>query len=505
MKEVLRCIAVLAVSGAASLSGLALELAPFFREGAILQRDREVPVWGWAQPGEAVTVSFHAQRITTQADADGRWLVRLAPEPASAEPAILQIMGATTEIAAADILVGDVWLCSGQSNMEWPVAQARDPKRTLAEATSPAIRHYRVPKAVAAEPQRTAKGGWERCSPETVGDFSAVAYFFGQELHAQLQVPIGLLHSSWGGTQIESWLGERVLRAEPAFAPVFTRWQERLDEYPAELEAHAAALARWSAESQAASAAGKPARRRPLPPEGPGSRWQPAGLYNAMIHPFVPAALRGVIWYQGETNAVRHEEYAALFTALIRQWREDFGQERMPFYFVQLANVIRKYDPTGEEFSWLREAQRHVAATVPGTGMAVTIDIGEARNIHPANKQDVGSRLARLALAHTYGKSVEYSGPTLERAQRVDAGVMLRFKHATGLQLRPTAQPPFELAGDDGIYHPAQAEVTGQEVKVISAVVARPVWVRYAWGNNPPAALFNGEHLPASPFVERVQ
>lgn len=481
-------------------------LAPLFRDGAVLQRDMPLRIWGRAGPGETIDVTFGGQSKHTLAAADGTWSVTLEPLKASASGRELVARGRNT-VTVRDVLVGDLWLCSGQSNMAWTVNEAANAKEELNKADYPLIRLYQVPKRPAAKPEFSVNGKWQRCSAQTAASFSAVAYYFGRELHKELNVPIGLINSSWGATHIESWLGSEALQ-QTAFHPqIRERWDAVVVGYPAARSAYEARLEDWRKAKAQAEKDGVPFRRRsPAAPAGPGGKMEPGALYNGMIHPFVPASLRGVIWYQGESNAVRHAEYGELFEALIADWRAAFEQPHMPFYYVQLANVVRKYDPTKEEFSHIREAQR-AALRLPQTGMAVTIDIGDDRDIHPGNKQDVGRRLAGLALAGIFEKAVEYSGPVPTAVEATGRGVRIAFEHVGGgLELRQhRTSSGFELAGKDGAFFPAVATVTGESLELVSPKVAKPQRVRYAWGNTPPATLFNAAGLPASPFVIEVK
>lgn len=476
-------------------------LAPLFRDGAVLQREKPLPIWGTAAPGESVAVKFHAQAATAVAGADGRWRVTLEPEQTSVQPAELIVSG-TNVVRVRDVLVGDVWLCSGQSNMEFRLAQASDAMQVIAGASHPLLRHFKIPHTVADAPAANCVGEWQACTPETAGEFTAVGFFFARDLQQKLNVPIGLIGCNWGGTQIESWMSDAALQADPAARSIFERWQEVLRTYPDKLAAHKGVLEKWEQEQAAAKAAGKPfTRRRPATPEGPGSRWQPSGMYNAMVAPLMPAALRGVLWYQGEANGSRAAEYRTLFPGMIRQWRADFGQGDLPFYFVQLANFERKVDKTDQEWAFLREAQVSALA-LPATGMAVTIDVGNPGNIHPTDKKSVGERLARHARAQLFGEKIETDGPVFAGARAEGAALRVSFTHADGLQLKPKVQTPavFELAGSDGKFHPATAVVEGGTLLVTAAAVAQPAAVRYAWRNSPSACLFNSAGLPASPF-----
>lgn len=494
-------LSLLAFASTVATAFADITLAPLFRDGAVLQRDQPLVVWGRATVAERVTVTFRKQTASVIAGVDGRWKVTLKPEKASASGAELVVSGANT-IRVRDVLVGDVWLCSGQSNMVWMLRSSNDAEREIAAADFPLIRQFKVPTVVAEKPADDVAGSWTECTPETAGNFSAVAYFFARDLHQKLSVPIGLVVSAWGGTQIEGWINEATLCANPASKEIFGRWKKLLEEHPEKLKAHAAAVEKWKSDQATAKAAGRKAgRKQPAAPEGPGSRWMPAGLYNAMIAPLVPYALKGALWYQGETNASRHAEYASLFTDMINQWRTDFGQP-LPFYFVQLANYEAGAGNTGDVWAYLREAQA-AALKLSHTGMAVTIDIGNPKDIHPRNKQDVGKRLALHARKQIYGEDIETDGPMFTAAKRAGRAMRVSFTHADGLKLTPAAEDgrvAFEIAGADKKFVPAEARVRGDTVVVSAEAVPEPVAVRYAWRNSPDARLFNGAGLPAAPF-----
>ncbi len=493
---------LIALGLAAATSALAdITFAPLFRDGAVLQRDQPLVVWGEAAAGEKVEITFRSQDATVITRADGRWQATLKAEPASPVPSELTASGANT-VTVRNVLVGDVWLCSGQSNMVFLVRNAANAESEMAAARFPLIRQFKVPNVVAEKPAAEVGGSWVACTPETVGAFSAVAYYFARELHQKSGVPIGLVTSAWGGTQIEGWMSDATLRADPAWPEIKARWEQTLAGYPAAMAAHEQALAKWQAGAAAAKGAGKSsARSKPRAPEGPGSRWMPAGIYHAMIAPLVPYALRGVIWYQGETNAPRHTEYASLFTGMIQQWRSDFGQP-LPFYFVQLANFENREGNEGDGWAYLREAQAR-ALKLPATGMAVTIDVGDPKNIHPTNKQEVGRRLALHARKQLYGEKIETDGPVFTGAKREGTALRVTFSHASGLKLEPAkddGRVSFEIAGADKKFVPAEARVDGNAVIVSAAAVPEPVAVRYAWRNSPDARLYNRAGLPAAPF-----
>lgn len=473
-------------------------LAPLFRDGAVLQQGKSVPVWGQADPGEKITVEFQGQKKEVTAGADGKWRINLDPLSVSATPTELIATGKNT-VKVSDVLVGEVWICSGQSNMAWYVKNAKDFDQEAAAANLPLIRHFKVELKPSEKPEDTLNGEWATCSPQTVGDFSATGYFFGRELYKTLNVPIGLINTSYGGTPVESWMSDAALKENPAFASVFARWKQTLSDYPNQLKIYEQRAEKWKADREAAQKAGQPfATRPPRKPDGPGSRMSPSSLFNAMVHPLIPYGIRGVIWYQGEANAARFTEYGALFQGMITQWRRDFAQDNVPFYFVQLANLERKADPSSEQWAFQREAQAS-ALKLPHTGMAVAVDIGEAGNIHPKNKQEVGRRLALIALALTYEKGGEYAGPVFKSAQADGSAMKVSFDHARGLKVLDTPGT-YELAGADRKFYPASARVVGEELVVTSPSVTQPTAVRYGWKNNPSINLYNEAGLPAPPF-----
>jgi sialate O-acetylesterase len=477
-------------------------LAPLFTDHAVLQCEKPVPVWGRAGGGEKIKVTFRGQNLATAAAADGRWGVTLAPLAATAEGADLTVAGSNT-LTLHDVVVGEVWLASGQSNMEWPLAKARDAEREIAAASFPLIRHIRIDHAIAEQPADFARtGGWQSASPATAGAFTAVGYFFARDLHRKLGVPVGIINCSFGGTPIEAWMSAAALRGTAVFAAIDARWQQNLAEFPERQARYPAEYAAWLAAEEKAKAAHT---KNPVPwprrvPIGPGTPYALSGLFNGMIVPLQPWALRGVIWYQGESNSQRAGEYAELLPALIRSWRAGWGRDDLPFLFVQLANFADPDDPTGRNWAHLREAQARALA-LPATGMAVTIDIGDAKDIHPTNKQEVGRRLALIAKAAAYGLATDHMGPTFTSATPEKAALRVRFAHvATGLVAHDQPVQSLELAGADKIFHPATAKIERGMLLVSSPAVPEPVAVRYAWSNAPVANLCNGSGLPAAPF-----
>jgi sialate O-acetylesterase len=395
--------AALAAPGRAAGADPALTLAPVFGDHAVLQRGKPVPVWGTAGASDPVTVTFHGQSATATAGPDGRWKVSLGPFEASSDGADMVVAGRST-VTLHDVVVGEVWLCSGQSNMEFTVDDGGftyhvdHPDAELSTAHYPLIRQLKVKQTVSASPaQEVATGGWELASPETVGRFTAVGYFFARDIHRALGVPVGIIDSPWGGTPVESWMSDAARKSTSLSASVDANWAKEKAKWPPERVAqYPADKAAWDKAEQEATA--KHVRNMlqwPQPPATDDSQYLPGGLYNAMIAPLQPAAIRGILWYQGEANAGRPGEYAELFTAMIRSWRDGFGQGDIPFYFVQLANFGNEYEVVDRDWARLREAQAK-ALELPNTGMAVTIDIGDAANIHPRNKQEVGRRLALI-------------------------------------------------------------------------------------------------------------
>jgi sialate O-acetylesterase len=484
-------------------------LAPLFSDGAVLQRGKPVPIWGRAEAGEKITVTFAGQRREATPDAKGRWLVLLDSLAATTQGADLMVAGKNT-LVRRDVVVGEVWLASGQSNMEWPVSRAADAAAEIAAANFPLLRHVKIERTVSEAPAESVQTtGWQRATPQTAGAFTAVGYFFARDLHRKLGVPVGLINSSWGGTPVEAWMSPAALAGDPRFAVVAERWRKNLEEFPAAQIAFEEKLAAWTQAATTAQAQGKPAHDawlkknpRPRAPRGPGDPWTPAGLFNGMINPLLPYALRGAIWYQGESNAERAGEYQPLFAATITAWRAHFGQGDFPFYWVGLANYAVPADggERGRSYAFLREAQTQTLL-LPNTGQALAIDLGDPKDIHPTNKQEVGRRLALLARNRTYGIIGDDTGPTFAGATREGASLRVKFTHATGgLVAHGKPVQSLELAGADRVFHPAEGRIERDTLVVRSAAVREPVAVRYAWTNSPEANLYNGAGLPAVPF-----
>ncbi|HLL88222.1 MAG TPA: sialate O-acetylesterase [Tepidisphaeraceae bacterium] len=634
-----------------------VKLPEIISDNMVLQRSARCPVWGWADPGEQVTVSLPGVSATTTAGADGRWRVTLdtvaAAGAATAGSFAVDVRG-NNALRVENVVLGEVWVCSGQSNMEWSVRMSKDAEKEMAAGDFPQIRHFAVAKKVATEPRQEAGGRWEVCTPQTVGNFTAVGYYFGRELHQTLNVPVGLVHTSWGGTPAEAWVSEPAMNADPDLkrmvdarklaekgaGPAREKWKADVAAWEKSAlaqDAGNAGFAQGWADPDASTAdwktmplpqgweaaglkmdgcvwfrrdvevsaalAGKPlalelgaiddfdvtyfngtqvgaigretenywsARRKyAVPAElvksgrnviavrvfdhaGGGGLTGPAPsmrlsadgqspislagewrykveqelpersvdvfarrpqepfvnqnsastLYNGMVHPLVPFAIRGAIWYQGESNVGRADQYRRLLPTLIADWRGRWEQGEFPFYIVQLASFLKRMPEPGESgWAHLREAQTFTAATVPNSGLAVAIDIGDADDIHPANKQDVGRRLALNALALTYGRPVEYSGPVYRSVTFGTGTARVEFAHADGLKTADGGPVRgFAVAGSDGKFVWAEATIDGTAVTLRAPEVPKPRTVRYAWADNPDCNLTNAAGLPAVPF-----
>ncbi len=452
-------------------------VAQIFGDNMVLQRDAEIPIWGWANPGDEISVELDGHSSGTMADGSGKWMARFHPMQVG-EPFSITISGPQSKVVLENVVVGEVWICSGQSNMEWAVSGAANANEEIAAANFPSIRQVKINHQIDTQPTSDApNSGWKVCSSENTGDFTAVGYYFGRMLHDELKVPIGLVNSSWGGTIVEAWTSGDSLISHPDFRKNIQALRDR--------EPSAQAQSPSDADAKTVF-------------DGPNN---PTALYNGMIHPLVPFAVRGAIWYQGESNADRAEQYRSLFPLLIKDWRAKWESE-MPFYWVQLANFQQTVDtPQASDWAELREAQS-MALKLPSTGEAVIIDIGDARDIHPRNKQDVGKRLALIALAKDYGKKVEFSGPRFREMKIVDDQIRLSFEHADGIKSSDGNKlSQFAIAGDDRKFVWAVASIEGDTVVVSSAEVPEPVAVRYAWADNPEGCnLTNSSGLAASPF-----
>ena len=488
-------VALTALTASAIPAHADVTLPALLADHMVMQRGLPVHVWGMATPHEAVSVAFRGETKVGTADEDGRWSVFLSPGEAGG-PFQLSIK-ATNTIVLSDILVGDVWVASGQSNMEFGMKWVTNAEAEVAAAQYPKIRIFMVKHKPADYPLEDVESkGWAACTPETVADSSAVAYFFARNLQQKLGVPIGLIESSWGGTAAESWTSLHTLSADASLMPVFSARSKMVDAESTTVLHQQREEREFQQAVAQAKADGKPLPERQWHPDF--AAWAPAALYNGMIAPLTPLAIRGVIWYQGEANASpdRASLYARLFQTMIRDWRNAWGEGDFPFLFVQIANWNTE---PGELWPDVRNAQRQALA-LKNTGMAVTIDIGDPDDIHPKNKQDVGLRLALAARAITYGEKVEWSGPLYRQVTLEEHTLRVWFDHAAGLAAKGATLTGFEVAGADGKYSAAEAKIDGPSAVVSSAAVQNPVSVRYGWAANPNCNLVNKEGLPASPF-----
>lgn len=488
-------------------------LPTVFGDHMVLQRDAAVPVWGWAEPGESVTVAFRNQSKTATADSQGNWRVELDPL-AVGDPGTLTVAG-SNKVELSDVLVGEVWVCSGQSNMNFAVNGAIDSDLEAAAANFPNLRLFKVPQLTATEPQSDVNNNgervdipWQPCTPQTIPGFTAVGFFFGRQLHQTLQVPVGLIQTAWGGTRAEAWTSPEALASNSTLKPILDTWADRVENYdPEQAERRfQAALGRWQEQSAAAREAGRRPPRRPQKQGEPLlDRHHPSNLYNAMVAPLTPYAIRGAIWYQGEANTGRAYQYRTLMPTLITSWRNAWQEGDFPFYMVQLANFKAIQDqPVDSDWAELREAQSLTVDALPNVGVACITDLGAALDIHPKDKQNVGKRLARLALHNDYGmENLVPQGPTYQSMEIQGAEITVRFETYGSPLITWYRQPltGFAIAGEDHQWMWANAEISSPNTVTLSHPdVLDPIAVRYNWADNPQGNLYNALYLPAYPF-----
>jgi len=492
-------LALLASKGAADVT-----LPTMFSDHMVVQCSAEIPVWGWADPGEEVTVRLGKGTQTSTADPNGKWRVSLDALPAGG-PHRLQVTGKNT-IEIRDVLAGEVWLCSGQSNMAMTVSRCANFAEEQSAATCSSIRMFTVNRATAATPQERCEGTWQVCSPETVGGFSGTAYFFGRTLQQELGIPVGLVNSSWGGTPVQAWTCVNAQKKQADLVKTVTDWEQRIAQYDAEAvqQRYEKQPATWKAKAKSAREEGKKAPKRPRAPVDPSrAPHRPGSLFNGMTAPLAPYGIRGAIWYQGEANAREDAHlYGLRLTTMITHWRQVWNQGDFPFEWVQLPNFRASQQQPVETSPWvIVQEQMFKSLALDNTGMAVTIDIGEANDIHPKNKQDVGKRLAQWALGATYGKDVVWCGPLYKGHRLQNGKVIVEFNHVgNGLVTKGDQLNGLAIAGVDKRFVRAEAEIVGNTVVVRSSDVRDPVAVRYAWASNPDGNLYNQAGLPASPF-----
>lgn len=500
-----RIIIVFAFTLVAVFTQAQISVNSLFCDNMVLQRNVEVPVWGVSNNTEKVTVEFAGQSITT-AVSNGKWMIKLKPLKENAQPQSMTIKGSTNTIVITNILVGEVWLCGGQSNMERQLGLRNGQKPLLnwvqeaAMANYPQIREFALPhNNNVTVPVTKLNAKWIVCDTQTVKQFSAVGYFFGKALHEKLKVPIGLIHSSWGGTPAEKWTSRQALENNPELKQIVENYDKAIADYPSKLQAfkdnEAALLQQWTADTLLAKQAGKPLPQKPTMPVNPQKSGDCGGLFTTMIEPLIPYAIKGVIWYQGEANSSRAKQYQVLFPALIKDWRAQWGEGDFPFLFVQLA----PYRGTSPES---REVQLLTWQRTPNTAMVVTIDCGDSADIHPINKKPVGERLALAARALAYGENkLEYSGPVYQSMTINKNKIILSFTHVgSGLLAKDGDLYGFTISEDGKKFIQATAIIEKDKVIVFAEGITTPTAVRYAFINNAKGNLFNKEGLPASPF-----
>jgi sialate O-acetylesterase len=495
-------VLILAVAGLAAPVWADVKLSPLMSDHMVLQRDRDGAVWGTADVGEKATVTFRGASAEATADADGRWKTAVATGHAGG-PFELTVTGKNT-VAIKDVLVGEVWLCSGQSNMQFPVGHAKDAKTELPTANHPMIRLFGVARTPSDEPAAQVNGEWQPCTPTSAATFSAAAYYFARDLQPAIDVPIGLIESDWGGTPIESWMSREALSVDPAT-------KKKVDAYfatPLASEEEEATYKQASNDFQAAriSAAKNKTTMPTSPPATPkGKRLigenRMTRLYSGMIAPVAPYGIRGALWYQGEANAGGYGAYQSLLPAMITDWRKTFGQGDFPFLVVQLPNHGARTPGDNQIWAFMREAQAMAVTSVPNAAVVCTIDTSSDGDLHPPEKQPVGHRLALMAEKMVFEKDVVAQGPTFESLKLEGDKAVITFKNiGDGLVVKGPKMIGFMIAGENQQFAAADATIEGDTVVVHSDQVTKPLAVRYAWANNPEVSLYNKADLPALPF-----
>jgi sialate O-acetylesterase len=480
-----------------------IRLPAIITDNMVLQQKSKVTLWGWAEPGEYIEVSggWSKAIVKTKGDEKGNWKVSLNTPLANGIAYSLIFVGKKT-LAIKNVLMGEVWLCSGQSNMEFTLAKGpqgyetgvNDFEAEVAKANYPKIRMYTIPETAADTALKDTKGTWEEANPHNACLFSAVAYYYGREIFEKTGLPVGLISSAWGGTEAESWTKRTILQADPELNLIVQRFDERVKNFPQAIKKYQAELAQWKLDTAAAKQQNLPLPKAPGKPTIAVAH-SPGKLYNGMIAPIVPYTIKGVIWYQGESNAPRAYQYRKLFPMLINSWRDDHKDNKMPFYFVQIS-------PHASQNADIREAQLMTYRSLQHVGMVVTTDNGDSLNIHPRNKEIVGKRLALWPLSHDYGfKNLPYSGPLYKSMKVEEWQIRILFNEVgSGLVAKDGELKEFTIAGDDQVFYPAQAKIDGKTLIVSSPQVLKPVAVRFAWRSVPHPNLYNTAGLPASPF-----
>lgn len=497
LRNVLVLAALLTTSAHAEL-----KLPAIISDRMVLQQKQANPIWGWDTPGTRVTVTFAGQSQTATAGADGKWTVKLAAMPANASPQVLSVAG-TTRRDVQDVLIGEVWMCSGQSNMGWTMNQSRQGDLEAAASRHPNLRLITVPRVGTQELQNDFRGRWESATPETVRNFSAVGFFYGRFIHEILGVPVGLVNNAWGGSAAEAWVRRETLAKDARFKTLMDNTAKREADLQSEKgkAAFQESIAKWK------SAAEKAKAQKKAPPPQPqdylAGNSRPGNIFAGMVYSTLGYGMKGVIWYQGESNAGRAYEHAELFPTLIQEWRKEWGQGDFSFYWVQLADYMAEKEAPGES-AWaeLRETQTKTLR-LPNTGQAVIIDLGEGRDIHPRNKYDVAARLVRWALVKDYGMNLPYRSPEYKSfAIAGNKATVTIDCFGSTLKTFDVAEPRgFAICGEDKVWHRASARISApNQVEVWSDKVAVPVAVRYAWADNPVCNLYAANDLPVTPF-----
>ncbi|MEL6110700.1 MAG: sialate O-acetylesterase [Planctomycetota bacterium] len=474
-----------------------IKMSAVFGDSMVLQRQMPIHVWGWAEPGSKVTASIDGKQASAECDDKGRFDLSL-PSMEAGGPHELAIKSGDETQTFKDVLVGEVWICSGQSNMQWSVAQSNDPDLESLAANYPNLRHITVPRVGTQEAQTSFDGAWQKTTPDTVKELTGVGYFFGRQLHQTLDIPIGLIDNAWGGSAAEAWVRRDRLQADSKYQELLGKWRETESKYDhdAAMASYKERLAKWNENKKG---------RRPAAPRNPlVGQHRPANLYNGVLYPVLGYTMRGVVWYQGESNSSRAYQYRDLFPLMIQSWRDDWKQGDFPFYWVQLADFRDEVEqPSPSSWAELREAQTMTLSKLPNTGEAVILNLGEASDIHPKNKQDVGKRLARWALARDYGYEIAYQSPTYKSMKSTGNKILVEFDHVgKGLDTFDVRTPiGFTIAGEDQKFVHAEAKITGKStVEVSSPQIEQPVAVRYAWADNPVCNVQSVEGLPMTPF-----
>jgi sialate O-acetylesterase len=477
-------------------------LPAIFSDNMVLQHDIRISVWGKGDPGESVTVQLGPDSTQTTAGPDGAWAAKLDPLPAGG-PYDLTVSGKNS-VTVHNVAIGEVWVCAGESNMEYKVSAAKDADKEMADADLPMLRLYVVKHSAMESPQTDTDGAWVVCDPDSVKDFPAIGFFFARELNRGMRMPFGLIEAAWGPSRAASWTPRATLENDPVLHGVLDQFAKAVDQYPNALTDYQTKLSAWQTDANAAKAIGSPAPPRPVRPLDPAGAREPASLYNGMIAPLTRYPIRGVLWAQGESDTGNPKLYARLFPAMIASWRAAWDEGTFPFLYTQLSGFLGPHArPEPSEWAELREVQAQTVAVAPKTGMAVTVDTEEPHELHPADKQDPGHRLALLAENEVYGQGdVTAAGPQFAGMDIADGKAVITFENTGGglISKGGAGVKGFQVAGADGRFEWADATIQGNTVTVESKDVAAPVAVRYAWADFPDCELAGKNGQPAAPF-----